>query len=143
MPIQQSTDGDLQNLTDDSNKVVTKESAGNSFWKRVGEFIENVATLDVVTMTGTIDLNVSQPNTTPETSKNAWKNIIEQAKVVNTSKVQAVAISHFEFDQDAVMFVSEDAVDNQKELLDLHNKTVDTAQKIRTQVVTSAMSIFD
>jgi hypothetical protein len=130
-----------------------KSTVGTNFWTKIGNFVENVATLDVVTLTGDITLQIDgdgqqggggqaagQPTNPDDTS---WKEIITKAKAAAPQQVQPVAISHFEFDQDAVLYVKEDAVQNHKELLDLHNQTVATAQKVRSEFVQSLIGIFD
>ena len=124
--------------------MADKKTTGSHFWDKIDTFVKNVATLDVVTLTGTIQLDLKQPPPNgAQADDSSWKKLLLYARAAGPQQAEPVAISHFEFDQDAVLFVKEGATENQKELLELHNQTVATAQKMRAQVIEAAMNIFD
>ena len=112
---------------DSSDKV----EATNKFWGAIKTFFEDLATLDVVTMTGDIKLKIEDVT--------GFEDILDKLQN-NGSNVHALAVSHHEIDYDAAIFVKENLSESEKELLDMHVETVKAAQEMRNKVVELAMN---
>jgi hypothetical protein len=111
-----------------------KDDAVKQFWGAIKTFFEDLATLDVVTMTGTIGLKVEEIS--------GFKNIIQKLSQTD-SVLHTVAVSHHEIDFDAALFVKDNLSDNEKELLKMHLETVKAAQEMRNKVVEMATNALN
>lgn len=108
-----------------------KVQATNKFWGAIKTFFEDLATLDVVTMTGEIKLEIDDVT--------GFENIVAKLKEKG-STVHTLAVSHHEIDYDAAIFVKENLSESEKELLEMHVETVKAAQEMRNKVVELAMN---
>lgn len=103
-----------------------QEDAVKQFWGTIKTFFGDLATLDVVTMTGTIGLTADKIT--------GFKEIMKELASTG-SKLHTVAVSHHEIDFDAALFVKDNLSDSEKELLKMHLETVKAAQEMRNKVV--------
>jgi len=105
-----------------------RTKAENSFWTTIEKFFTDLTTLDVVTLTGKINLTVANVSN--------FEDILENLKTTAVSEVKVLAVSHHQIDSDAVMFVKGDLDQvNEKPLLAMHQETVKAAQEMRNKVV--------
>jgi hypothetical protein len=112
---------------DSSDKV----EATSKFWGAIKTFFEDLATLDVVTMTGDIKLEIEDLT--------RFDDIITKLHSKG-SDVHTLAVSHHELDYDAAVFVKNSLSESEKELLEMHMETVKAAQEMRNKVVELAMN---
>ena len=112
---------------DSSDKV----EATGKFWGAIKTFFEDLATLDVVTMTGDIKLELEDLT--------RFDDIITKLQS-KESDVHTLAVSHHEIDYDAAVFVKNNLSESEKELLEMHVETVKAAQEMRNKVVELAMN---
>lgn len=96
------------------------------FWGAIKKFFDDLATLDVVTMSGSIDLKVKNIS--------GFQDILKQLEGTGNN-LHTVAVSHHEIDYDAALFVKDNLSDSEKELLKMHMETVKAAQEMRNKVV--------
>lgn len=110
----------------------------------IAGFVEDVATLDVLTLSGTISLkpapdvvNDAEGNPT-EAKKIKWdaffKDVVEKIQTpAEGTQLNVVAYTHAEFDHDSVNFYR--TADGDDGLAELHRKTVEAAAKARMEAV--------
>jgi hypothetical protein len=113
----------------------------------VTKFVEDVATLDVLTLSGTIALkpDAAADSTGDSVKELNWdsyfKNVVEKVKTPDDdSKIEIVAYTHTEFDADSVNFYRSAA--GEDSLRELHLKTVESATKARMDAVAAFARIF-
>ncbi len=99
---------------------------------KINNIANDLATLDVITLTGDINLEKVANQDTVDFEK-LYKNIGENVK--NSVNVDVVAFTHIELDCDSVMFVKRGIGESEKVLLEVHNETIKTAQETRLGVV--------
>jgi hypothetical protein len=117
---------------------------------KIGKFIDDITTLDVLTLSGTIAL---KPDPKPEDGAPAgagvkelkwddyFKDVVAKLKTPDAdTKLEIVAYTHTELDADSVNFYrtagTEDA------LRDLHLRTVESATKARLDAVAAFARVF-
>ncbi len=94
---------------------------------------EDLTTLDVVTLSGEIQISSAVgPNGTLNL-KELYKTIETNAKT--NANLDVVAFTHIDFDCDAVNFVKTGASEGEAPLLAAHNQMVKTSQETRAGVV--------
>lgn len=103
-----------------------REESLKQFWGAIKKFFGDLSTLDVVTMSGTINLTVNQIK--------GFQDILGSLAGGNNN-LHTVAVSHHEIDYDAALFVKDNLTESEKELLQMHMETVKTAQEMRNKVV--------
>lgn len=116
---------------------------------QIGKFIEDIATLDVLTLSGTIAL---KPDPKPEDAAAStgvkelkwddyFKNVVEKLNTPDAdTKLEIVAYTHTEFDADSVNYYR--AADTEDALRDLHIRTVESATKARLDAVAALARVF-
>ncbi len=109
-----------------------------SIKSRIGSFFNDVATLDVLTLTG--DITLVNANATDGTSgefqwDDLFKKVAEKMKASDDSKLSVVAYTHSEWDLDTVNFVTSELTDGTKDLLEAHNSAVKAAQLSRFEAM--------
>ena len=105
-----------------------KEDAIEQFWGAVKRIFTDLVTLDVVTVTGSIELSAGKSG-----------HIEEIMKDLKTSKgtVKLIASSNHQIDHDAIMFIKESPTPQEAELIKLHMETVKSAQEMRSKAIES------
>lgn len=105
---------------------------------KIQEFVTDVTTLDVLTLTGDITL-VTDSAYDEAAKKFNWdtmfKGIAEKLKTAAASELEVVAYTHAEWDLDSVNFVKRDLNAAQSNLVAAHNAAVESAQKSRFEAV--------
>lgn len=112
---------------------------------RIGQFLKDTVTLDVITLTGTIELDASvtdKPKAADgdkgaatadakEESLNwdkLFAKVTEQMKPAAKNQLEVLAYTHAEWDCDSVNFVAKEA---DSKLIESHHKAVESAHKSR------------
>jgi high-affinity Fe2+/Pb2+ permease len=124
-----------------------KDDARKSLKQKVVDFVNDTATLDVITLTGTIAL-VTDQDEPSETNKDKeefnWENIFDRVaagmKNAEDNKVSIVAYTHAEWDQDSVNYVAKDA---DTKLVEAHGKIVAAAHESRINAVKSVVEAVE
>ena len=105
-------------------------------------FIRDLITLEVVTVSGTIDVSVNDvENRDVDDQKpmsvidfdELFKRI--QGEVNSQSKLRIIAATQINIDKDTYNFVSSDLTEAESQLADMHFKSVDLAMKSRAEIV--------
>ena len=95
---------------------------------RVQDGIEDLATLEVITLTGKVSTSV-----VTSAGRMDWGKIIESVQSAS-GEIRLVAATKSMIDSDMTQFVSNDAAD-QPNLLRLHETAVESAQQNRRAVI--------
>jgi len=111
-----------------------KKEVHENLWTQLKKAVKDVLTLDVVTATGTLKLGTGQGGVMD------LEQMIEKAKAVTGSNLEAVAVSHLAFDRDLVSFVKAGLDEEQKALLEFHREMVKEAQEMRDKAVQTIAS---
>jgi hypothetical protein len=122
-----------------------KDEAKTSLKQKVVDFINDTATLDVITLTGTIDLVTDQEATGDESGELFnWDKVFEKVagkmKSSQDNTVSIVAYTHAEWDQDSVNYIAKDA---DVKLVEAHGKTVAAAHESRMNAVKSVVEAVE
>jgi len=129
-------------------KLTTDATSGDlqhSLKSKVVDFINDTATLDVITLSGSIELVTEQEDSSDADKEMfAWDKIFEKvAKAMKSSQdntVSIVAYTHAEWDQDSVNYVARDA---DVKLVEAHGKTVAAAHESRMNAVKSVVEAVE
>jgi len=113
-----------------------------SLKSRLAKFIEDVATLDVITLSGSIALdNTVTEASGEENGEDAlnWDKLFEKitAGMVPSAdnKLEVVAYTHAEWDCDSVNYVASDISEEDQHLIETHAKTVEAAHRNRYEAL--------
>lgn len=109
-------------------------------------FIKDLVTLDVVTVTGTMEVTVKdreKREVDGEEVDGQSLSVIDfdelfnriNGMVQNRGKLSIVAATRINIDRDTYNFVSDEVGEGRKELIELHFKSVDMASKSRAEIV--------
>ena len=123
-------------MANDNPKAIntsTQQDANNRFWGAIETFFKDLATLDVVTMTGNFNLEVTQIS--------GFKDILGAIEG-QSDTLKPVAVSHHEIDYDSALFVKDNLSDSEKELLTIHLESVKAAHEMRDKIVDTAIKAF-
>jgi len=108
----------------------------NDFFTGLKNAFEDATSLDVVTLTGSIDIQGSGNSID---LKQTYDSI--QANAVNNTNVSVVAFTHIDLDKDVVQFVKQGLSEGEKPLVDAHNAMVDSSHKARLALIRSIKDI--
>ncbi|EDY85285.1 hypothetical protein VDG1235_4920 [Verrucomicrobiia bacterium DG1235] len=109
--------------------------------KRIGTFLKDTVTLDVITLTGSIELDASvttvpapAANQQDEASLN-WDELfakVTQGMQPNAdNKLEVLAYTHGEWDCDSVNYIKSSPSDMELKIIESHHKAVESAHKSR------------
>ena len=115
--------------------------------KSLWDFIEDMATLDVVTLTGNLTVNVNDLQGSDPEGRKALKfsGLMQQLEgniMKKDSKVSALAATHVSIDKDTVTFVKEKLSPEEAVYLDFHNETVKAAGIARAAMADGIAKLF-
>ncbi|WP_116127944.1 hypothetical protein [Lewinella sp. IMCC34183] len=96
----------------------------------VQTYIKDLLTLDVVTLTGNVDLAVTGANG-ERLRLGRLYNRIEEMYMAEDSQVRVLAITHVELDKDSVTYIKEGLSTQDEKLLTYHLETVRAASEAR------------
>jgi hypothetical protein len=122
-----------------------KEELKSSLKQKVVDFVNDTATLDVITLTGTIDLVTDQDVPDDQTKEmfkwdEIFKKVAAKMKSSEDTTVSIVAYTHAEWDQDSVNYVAKDA---DVKLVEAHGKTVAAAHESRMNAIKSVVEAVE
>ena len=125
------------------NTDSTQDDLLKSLKQKIVDFVKDTVTLDVLTLTGTVEMQPEEitdsGNSSNSTNKFKWddifKNVAEKLKTKD-SGVSIVAYTHAEWDMDSVNFV---ASNPDSKLAEAHSKIVASAHEARMNAVKSAV----
>lgn len=100
--------------------------------KSFGDFIDDMTSLDVVTLTGnlTVKVDALAGSKGSEAKPLRFSRIMRQLEgniLKKDSEISALAATHVSIDKDTVSFVKEDLSPEEAVFLDFHNETVKAA----------------
>lgn len=95
---------------------------------RIGRWTEDVVSLDVVTLTGSISISTATGDDGINLAK-LYEEIGNKAKV--EGNLEVVAFTHIDLDKDAINYVKSGLSEAEQPMIEAHNAMVDTAQKAR------------
>ena len=115
--------------------------------KTLRDFIEDMATLDVVTLTGNLTVKVSDLHSEDGGGSKPIKfaGIMQQLEgnvLKKGSSVTALAATHVSIDKDTVTFVKEDLTPQEAVYLEFHNETVKAAGIARAAMADGIAKLF-
>ena len=99
-----------------------------AIFEKVRDAATDIASLDVVTLTGTISIKSTSGKTEIDLQE-IYKTIQKQAVVDGDLKV--VTFTHIDLDKDTTNFVTSELDEKNKPLIDAHNAMVATSQEAR------------
>lgn len=110
--------------------------ANNTIKKRISDFLNDTITLDVMTLTGKIELTQADLGNSAENDSvkefnwdTIFSNVAEQmTEITPDSAIQIAAYTHAEWDQDSVNFVATGA---DPKLVEAHGEMVSAAHEAR------------
>ena len=105
--------------------------------ERAEEGVDDLTTLDVTTLTGSITIEGSMLDEEGKIDlKKLYKAISEKATPDDgAGKLEIVAFTHIDFDCDSVYFVQEDLSEQDRKLIEHHEAAVKTARDTRQAFV--------
>jgi hypothetical protein len=125
--------------------MAEKDDLKSTLKDKIKNFITDTATLDVITLTGNIEL-VTDTETSTDSSKEIFnwdkifEKIVKEMKAAQNSKVSIVAYTHAEWDQDSVNYVAKDA---DAKLVEAHGKSVASAHESRMNAIKSVVEAVE
>lgn len=101
------------------------------------DFLKDLLTLDVVTVSGTIRIRKKATNTDSNAENIIdFNNIFDgDGKVKEDLDLKVIAATKINIDRDTYNFVAEDLGEQEKLLAELHFSSVDMAMKSRAEIV--------
>ncbi|MFK8164797.1 MAG: hypothetical protein AB8H12_20290 [Lewinella sp.] len=112
-------------------------------------FINDLITLDVVTVTGDMKIITKKKDSGEASSKKPdfiidFKQLFgrEGGKTTVSGELKVVAATHVEVDKDTLTFVASDLNEKDRQLLDMHLKTVAAASEARANIVARLNPLF-
>lgn len=122
-----------------AKKDISKADLRNTLKDRIIDFVNDTVTLDVLTLTGTIELKPEKKTADgKDTYEFNWDDIFKNiaAKLSETTaEVEVVAYTHAEWDQDSVNYLAKSA---DAKLEEAHGKTVGAAHEARMNALKAA-----
>lgn len=113
------------------------------FWDSIEAMVTDIATLDVVTLTGEIDVTLNQQAGDGQTDGTiSFQDILSNIKGVKSQGLNALAVTHIEADMDTALFIKDGLAPEQQNLLTLHNQTVQQARNARNAFIQSVIETF-
>ncbi|WP_020571891.1 hypothetical protein [Neolewinella persica] len=112
-------------------------------------FISDLITLDVITVTGDMTIITKKKDSGDSSNKKPdfiidFKQLFgrEGGKTTINGNLRVIAATHVEVDKDTLTFVASDLNENERELLDMHLKTVAAAGEARANIVARLKPLF-
>jgi hypothetical protein len=133
----------MPDITIDSSR----DEARKSLKQKIVDFVNDTATLDVITLSGSLALVTEQDGPTEANRHKEtfdwdgiFKKVADGMKDADDNAVSIVAYTHAEWDQDSVNYVARDA---DTKLVEAHGKTVAAAHESRVNAVKSVVEAVE
>ena len=108
-----------------------------SVFRKIRDAAEDLVSLDVVTLTGEVDI---QGANNEIDLKTFYKTI--QANAISKTNVSLVAYTHLDLDSDAVLFVKSGLSESEKPLVEAHNEMVTASKEARLAFVRTVKDVI-
>ena len=122
-------------MPDDNTE--SKAKLKNGFQKllsKIGEVIEDVASLEVTTFTGDFSFNTRQV-VQADVNKFKINNVLKGMAVQNQTDIKLVAYTNIKIDADVSTIVKSDLSESDTELLKLHQQMMESSKESRKAVI--------
>jgi hypothetical protein len=120
--------------------MATKDEVNQQLGDRLKNFLNDVVTLDVLTLSGniTLDNTVATPAAGKGEALN-WDNLFQKITSGMTAdpanKLEVIAYTHAQWDCDSVNYVKAGASASEQALIENHGKTVEAAHRSRFEAL--------
>jgi hypothetical protein len=111
-----------------------------SAFDRAENAVEDIITVDVVTLTGRIKITALQNDEKKFDLKKLYERIEDGSAL--DGEMSVVAFTHIDIDADAIHFVKSDLTEEDRALLTAHNEAVRAAQDTREGIVRMVRSFL-
>lgn len=108
--------------------------------KKIGEVIEDAASLEVTTFTGNFEYKISDV-VKNDVGKVRIENVLKSLTVQNQSHLQLVAYTNVKIDSDVSTIVKSDLSAADEELLKLHKDMLNSSKEARESVIKLVMDL--
>lgn len=108
--------------------------------KKIGEVIEDAASLEVTTFTGNFEYKISDVIKN-DVGKVRIENVLKSLTVQNQSHLQLVAYTNVKIDSDVSTIVKSDLSAADEELLKLHKDMLNSSKEARESVIKLVMDL--
>lgn len=119
------------------DNIESKAKLKNGFQKlmsKIGEVIEDVASLEVTTFTGDFTFNTRQV-VQADVNKFRINNVLKGMAVQNQTDIKLVAYTNIKIDADIATIVKSDLSESDTELLKLHHQMMESSKESRKAVI--------
>lgn len=138
-------------LNETRNYVKQTKEKIMSIIEKIKRGFKDIATLDVVTLTGDITVETAKnsaaeaaPTAATKDEKTSWETLLtDVGDKVFTQKLSVVAYTHSQWDCDSVNFVKFDPTPGDKLLIEAHKETVKSAHESRRAAVKMLADVAD
>lgn len=118
-----------------SNEGKAKLKTGfQNLMKKIGDVIEDVASLEVTTFTGDFSFKTNQV-VQSDVNKFRINNVLKGMAVQNQTDIKLIAYTNIKIDSDVSTIVKSDLSDSDEELLKLHNQMMESSKESRKAVI--------
>ncbi len=108
--------------------------------KKIGDVIEDAASLEVTTFTGSFEYKISDV-VKNDVGKVRIENVLKSLTVQNQSSLQLVAYTNVKIDSDVSTIVKSDLSAADEELLKLHKDMLNSSKEARESVIKLVMDL--
>lgn len=122
-------------MPDTANEGKARLKTGfQNLMKKIGEVIEDVASLEVTTFTGDFSFKTNQV-VQSDVNKFRINNVLKGMAVQNQTDIKLIAYTNIKIDSDVSTIVKSDLSDSDAELLKLHNQMMESSKESRKAVI--------
>lgn len=124
----------MANQTNDAGKEKLK-GGFSSLLKKIGGVIEDVASLEVTTFSGSFEYKVSDV-VKNNVDKVEIENVLKSLTIQNQSNLELVAYTNVKIDSDVSTIVKKDLSEEDTALLKLHMDMLTSSKEARQSIIT-------
>lgn len=108
--------------------------------QKLGEFVKDLSSLDVVTLSGNITAEIKGIDDQAEGGLGKQLSKVIKGAIAKGAegKISCVAYTHSDFDGDCILYINHDS---SPELIKLHQQAVESAQEARARLIEAAGSL--
>ena len=118
-----------------SNEGKAKLKTGfQNLLSKIGDVIEDVASLEVTTFTGDFSFKTNQV-VQSDVNKFRINNVLKGMAVQNQTDIKLIAYTNIKIDSDVSTIVKRDLSDSDADLLKLHNQMMESSKESRKAVI--------
>lgn len=129
-------------MPDDNTESKARLKSGfQKMMSKIGEVIEDVASLEVTTFTGDFSFNTRQV-VQADVNKFRINNVLKSMSVQNQTDIKLVAYTNIKIDADVSTIVKSDLSESDTELLKLHQQMMESSKESRRAVIEMVTSMI-